>query len=82
MRYSVFIYLETNLEHHGEFEPGKVQYSNPNFIDLLFLIGNFNPKSRQGTNLACLGGPEHQKITKPKKFTKTTSNNITGNTYF
>ena len=38
MRYSVFIYLETNSEHHGEFEPGKVQYSNPNFIDLLFLI--------------------------------------------
>ena len=33
---------------HGEFEPGKAQYSNPNFFDRLFLIirGYWNPKSK------------------------------------
>ena len=48
---------------HGEFEPGKVQYSTPKFFDQLFLIRAYwNPKSRQGPNLACLpcrGGPAY-----------------------
>ena len=43
---------------HGEFEPGKVQYSTPNFFDRLVLIRAYwNPKSRQGPVLGCLGGP-------------------------
>ena len=42
--------------HHGEFEPGKAQYSTPKFSDRLFLIKAYwNPKSRQGPNR---GGPE------------------------
>ena len=48
---------------HGEFEPGKAQYSTPNFFDRLFLIKEYsNPKSRQGPGLgglASCGGPEH-----------------------
>ena len=38
-----FFYLETSLDYdltqarHGEFEPGKAQYSTPNFFDRLFL---------------------------------------------
>ena len=41
---------------HGEFEPGKVQYSTPNFVDRLFLIRAYwNPKSWQGPILGCLG---------------------------
>ena len=46
-------------DRHGEFEPGKVQYSIQKVFDRLFLIRN--PKSRQRPNLACLacrGGPE------------------------
>ena len=46
---------------HDEFEPGKVQYSTQIFFDRLFFIRMYwNPKSRQGPNLACLayrGGP-------------------------
>ena len=37
---------------HGEFEPGKAQYSTPNLFDQLFLIREYwNPKSRQGPGL-------------------------------
>ena len=44
--------------HLGEFEPGKVQYSTPKFVDQLFLIRAYwNPKSRQGPNLLCREGP-------------------------
>ena len=54
--------IDTTQGRQGEFEPGKVQYSTPKFFDRLFLIRAYwNPKSRQGTNLACLpcrGGPE------------------------
>ena len=37
-----------NLQgRHGEFEPGKVQYSTPNFFDRLYLIRAYwSPKSR------------------------------------
>ena len=46
---------------HGEFKPGKVQYSTPKFFDQLFLIRAYwNPKSREGPNLPwlpCRGGP-------------------------
>ena len=41
--------------HHGEFEPGKAQYSTPNFFEQLFLIrGYWHPKSRQGPGLGGL----------------------------
>ena len=47
---------------HGEFEPGKAQYSTSNFFDRLFLIRAYlNPKSRQGPGLGSLairGAPE------------------------
>ena len=48
--------------HHGEFEPGKVQYSTQKFFDWLFLMRAYwNPKSRQVPNLACHGGPAYYK---------------------
>jgi hypothetical protein len=47
---------------HGEFEPGKAQYSTPNFFDRLFLIRAYwNPKCRQGPGLGGLvkcGAPD------------------------
>ena len=38
---------------HGEFEPGKVQYSTPNFFDQLFLIEIQN-LGKQGPGLGAL----------------------------
>ena len=50
---------------HGEFEPGKAQYSTPNFLTGCYLYYNlrayWNPESRQGPGLGGLasrGGPE------------------------
>ena len=40
---------------HGEFEPGKAQYSTPIFFDQLFFIRVYwNSKSRQGLGLGAL----------------------------
>ena len=40
---------------HDKIEPSKVQYSTPNYFDqLFFIIVYWNPKSKQGPNLACL----------------------------
>ena len=53
--------LFTIQGRHGEFEPGKVQYSTTNFFDRLFPIRvHWNTKSMQKPNLdclACCGGP-------------------------
>ena len=53
---------------HGEFKPGKAQYSTPNFFDRLFLIREYsNLKSRHGPGLGGLasrGGPDNGTISK------------------
>ena len=58
--YSKFILHKLhNLSHvqgrHGEFEPGKVQYSTPNFFDRLFLIRAYwNPNLGKAQALGAL----------------------------
>ena len=45
----------TEQGRHGEFEPGKAQYSTPIFFDQLFFIRVYwNSKSRQGLGLGAL----------------------------
>ena len=60
------VQLSITQGRHGEFEPGKSQYSTPNFFDQLFLIrAHLNPKSRQGPGLGGLasrGGPADLKL--------------------
>ena len=43
--YVSIMYVHTMQGRHGEFEPGKVQYSTPKFFDCLFLMGPVSYKS-------------------------------------
>ena len=83
LRFSVLVAVEshiTKVHHsqgrHGEFEPGKAQYSTPNCFDQLFLIRVYwNPKSRQAPGLrglASRGNPEFlwKDLVRPKRFVR------------
>ena len=49
------MYIVATQGRHGEFEPGKAQYSTPIFFDRLFLIRAYeNPKFGQGPGLGGL----------------------------
>ena len=50
--------MNTIQGRHGEFEPGKAQYSSPNFFDWFLIRAYKTPKSRQGPGLGGLGAPE------------------------
>ena len=75
-----YIIVTHNIQgRHGEFEPGKAQYSTPNIFDRLFLIRVYwNPKSRQGPGLGGLasrGGPDIYLLSTAQAVLKTEKRN-------
>jgi hypothetical protein len=52
--FTILQYMTMLQGHHGKFEPGKAQYSTPNFFDWFLIRAYCNPKSRQGPGLGSL----------------------------